>query len=69
MDMGSGLGDKMGESSQVHATVVHGGGVEPRGETTRRDGRHELGASYPRTTEYVYTKNRVIKKGDLASWP
>ena len=39
MDMGSGLGDKMGESSQVHATFVHGGGVEPRGETTRRGRR------------------------------
>jgi hypothetical protein len=54
---GSGLGDKMGESSQVHATFVHGGGLEPRGETTRRDRRYELGASYPRTSQ-ASTQNR-----------
>ena len=57
MDMGSGRGDKMGESSQVHATVGHAGGVEPRGETTGGDGRHELGASYPRTPQ-ASTQNR-----------
>jgi len=66
MDMGSGLGDKMGESSQVHATFVHGGGVEPRGETTRRGRRHELGASYPRTSQ-ASTQNRS-HGGDRSSW-